>query len=92
MKRMIVSNRRVEGTFNINVLGDVVRNFAQEDRENPHLSRRYLTILDVSGKTIVRGYAEDVEQSTEFKEHENDRILNWNAYFDDVTLTVEEVR
>ena len=92
MKRMIVSTTKVEAAYDASNLGDVVRGFAQEDRENPHLSRRYLTILNVSGKTIVRGYAEDVEQSTEFKEHENDRILNWDAYFNDVTLTVEEIK
>lgn len=88
MKRLIVSTTKIEGEFNINVLGDVVRNFAEEDRENPHLPKRYLHIIDSTGNTIARGSAEKVEQSPQLKEHEHDRILKWDAYFNDVTLTI----
>lgn len=92
MKRMIVSTTKVEAAYDASNLGDVVRGFAQEDRENPHLSQRYITILNRNGNSIVSGYAQDVEQSREFKQHQQDKIVNWEAYFNDVTLTIEEVK
>ena len=69
----------------LDYLGSVLENFYEGDIENPHLIARDITVKE-DGKILAHGTAADIKDS--LKDKYDRKILNWDAYFQMVTLTI----
>lgn len=69
----------------LDYLGGALENFYKEDRDNPHLIARNITVKE-DGKILVRGTAAEIKDS--LKDKYDRKILKWDAYFHMVTLTI----
>lgn len=66
-------------------LGGVLEYFAEDEKRNPHLSPARIEVIE-SGKTIARGKATDI--INDLRDMYDRKILEWDAFFQNVTLTI----
>lgn len=70
---------------NLDYLGGALENFYEGDIENPHLVARNITVKE-NGNTIAHGTAAEIKDG--LKEKYDKKIVDWDAYFNMVTLTI----
>lgn len=69
----------------LDYLGGALENFYEGDMENPHLVARDITVKE-DGKIIASGMAAEIKDN--LKDKYDRKIVNWDAYFHMVTLTI----
>lgn len=69
----------------LDYLGGALENFYEGDMENPHLTARNITVKE-NGKTIAHGTAAEIKDG--LKDKYDKKIVDWDAYFNMVTLTI----
>lgn len=69
----------------LDYLGGALENFYEGDKENPHLIERKITVKE-NGKIIAKGSAADIKEI--LKDKYDRKIVEWDAYFNMVTLTI----
>lgn len=71
--------------LSLEYLGGALENFYNEDEENLQLTKVNITVIE-NGKTIAIGNASEIKDN--LKDKYNRKIINWDAYFHIVTLTI----
>ena len=71
--------------INLNCLGRALENFYNEDEENPHLTKVNIIVIE-NEKTIASGNASEIKEN--LKNKYDRKIIKWDAYFHNVTLTI----
>lgn len=69
----------------LDYLGGALENFYEGDMENPHLTARNITVKE-NGKRIAHGTAAEIKDG--LKDKYDKKIVDWDAYFNMVTLTI----
>lgn len=69
----------------LDYLGGALENFYEEDRDNPHLIARNITVKE-DGKILAHGTAAEIKDS--LKDKYDRKILKWDAYFHMVRLEI----
>lgn len=69
----------------LDYLGGALENFYEGDMENPHLTARDITVKE-NGKILAHGTAAEIKES--LKDKYDRKIINWDAYFHMVILTI----
>lgn len=66
-------------------LGGALNNFCQEEMENPQLAPVSITVYE-NGKIIANGSASEIKVF--LKDKFSRKIIKWDAYFNDVRLSI----
>lgn len=69
----------------LDCLGGVLNNFYKEEIENPQLKPAHITLYE-NGKIIADGKSSEIIE--DLKDKFVRKILKWDAYFHNVTLTI----